>query len=84
MACTTPLNETQRAVLDQLDAIDTRLYHLQHLCDLVSGCAAVGGTAEQTELKAETLQVAFGWLAEQLKEIREHHGFDLARKAVAS
>jgi len=84
MACTNqpPLNETQRAAIDLLDAIDTRLYYLQHLCDLISGCAAVGGIAEQTELKAETLQVVFGWLAAQMKEIR-NLDMESVRKAVA-
>jgi hypothetical protein len=86
MACTTTPapGDSKRALLDQLDAIDTRLYFLQHFCDLVSdiaGASEIGAQANQ--VKAETLQVVFGWIAKQAEEIR-NTDMDPIRKAVAS
>jgi len=86
MACSTHSpypGDSKRALLDQLDAIDERLYHLQHFCNLVSDLAGASGIGAQPDLKCETLAVVFSWIAHQAEEIR-NSDMDPIRKAVAS
>lgn len=85
MPCSSPTpvpGESARALLDQLDAIDERLYHLEHLCTFISDIAGASEIGAQANLiQAESLQVVFDWIANEAKQIR-NIDLDQIRKAV--
>lgn len=62
MACTT----------EGLEALSYRLYQLHHICSLLSMFAGQQGTSRFTDgIQLETYQVVFGWIADEMKAIRE-------------
>lgn len=57
---------------DALEAADTRLYHLQHLCAFIGDVAAASKPREQiSESLAESVQVVFGFLADEIEAARD-------------
>lgn len=56
---------------DALEQIDTTLYHLQHMCDLINGLTSAGPPGTHTDgLDVEMFTVVFGWIGDELHDVR--------------
>ena len=54
-----------------LEAVDTHLYHLSHLCDFINAVSSAQPRHFTDGIPFETIAVVFGFLAEQLKQARD-------------
>lgn len=74
MPCSTPAPATGTPSLlpgDRLEEIDTTLYHLQHMCALLSAFAGQPGQNIFTDgLRIEMFAVIFGWIGDELHDAR--------------
>jgi len=56
---------------DALEQIDTTLYHLQHMCDLINGLTGASKPGTHTDgLDVEMFTVVFGWIGDELHDVR--------------
>ena len=68
---------------DRLEEIDTTLYHFEHMCALIEGLTSAAGRGAHTDgLDIEMFVVVFGWIGEELHDIRL--GLEDVRKWVFS
>lgn len=57
--------------LDRLEEIDTILYHLRHMCALLSAFAGQNGHPKFTDgIQLESYAVVFGWIGDELHDTR--------------
>ena len=70
MACTTPTPAATKPYV-HLEAVDTYLYHLSHLCDFINAISSAQPGHFTDGIRFETIAVVFGFMGEQLKEARD-------------
>lgn len=55
----------------RLEDVDTSLYHLRHICALLSAFAGQHGDNQFTDgIRLETYAVVFGWISDELDDVR--------------
>lgn len=75
---------TAREILDQLDAIDTRLYVLQHLFEFIADVtSAIPVNGQCDGIKAETITALFRWFSEEMDRISSTDMLPFRRFAAA-
>lgn len=55
---------------DRLEEIDTTLYHFEHNCALLSAFASQSGATFTDGLRLEMYAVVFGWIGDELHDVR--------------
>jgi len=56
---------------DRLDEIDTTLYHLRYICGLIEAVANAAPSGACTDpVDIETISVVFGWIGDELHDVR--------------
>lgn len=55
---------------DRLEELDTALYHFEHVCGLLSDFAGQPGRKFTDGLQIERYAVVFGWIGDELHDVR--------------